>query len=310
MKVNTLGEILKYYRQKYELQQEKVCSGICSIATLSRVEKGNRIIDSLMAESLLGRIGNQVLEFELLLNDIDYALWHLRQEIASEMRQNHFTVVKEMLDRYKKMMPDESVHEQFFLYNVAMVKLAENETEKEVCELLYQALKLTKPELDSESGEGILYNPLEIEIIVLLIRFNYEAWRNRDKEKELQKLFAFVEKIYKGSQKEDTSIKILIELVNLEWKIEDYRCVIKYVDEAVEYISQGRGIDYIADLHFLKAKAIEQQYHKSEEWSIEEKKCREECLMAYYVFEILKQEKELQDLREFCEVKLEWQIIG
>ena len=81
MEINTLGAVLKYYREKYEIVQDDLCDGICIPAELSKTESGEKVIDSLVAERLLGRIGKTVLQFELLLNDEDYGLWKLREEI-------------------------------------------------------------------------------------------------------------------------------------------------------------------------------------------------------------------------------------
>ena len=38
MKINTLGSVLKYYREKYEIMQADLCDGICTSAILSTVE--------------------------------------------------------------------------------------------------------------------------------------------------------------------------------------------------------------------------------------------------------------------------------
>ena len=42
MNLNTIGEILRFYREKYNFKQSDVCNGICSISTLSRIENGNK----------------------------------------------------------------------------------------------------------------------------------------------------------------------------------------------------------------------------------------------------------------------------
>lgn len=42
MKINTLGIVLSFYRKKEKLPLEKVCDGLCSAATLERIEKGER----------------------------------------------------------------------------------------------------------------------------------------------------------------------------------------------------------------------------------------------------------------------------
>lgn len=42
MNLNTIGEILRFYREKCDFKQSDVCNGICSISTLSRIENGNK----------------------------------------------------------------------------------------------------------------------------------------------------------------------------------------------------------------------------------------------------------------------------
>ena len=69
MKINTVGVVLSHYRKKYQLSQTQICEGICGIPTYCRIEKGYREVDSLVSQSLVERLGKQVLEFELLLNE-------------------------------------------------------------------------------------------------------------------------------------------------------------------------------------------------------------------------------------------------
>ena len=57
MEQKTMEVVLKYYREKYNLRQEDICRGICPVTTLSRLEQGNREVDSLLGQTLLGRIG-------------------------------------------------------------------------------------------------------------------------------------------------------------------------------------------------------------------------------------------------------------
>lgn len=87
MKLNTVGIALSYYREKYGLSMTQVCEGICSPATMFRIEEGYREVDSLVSATLLSRIGKQVLEFELLLNEKDYNLFRLQKRYPSEFRR-------------------------------------------------------------------------------------------------------------------------------------------------------------------------------------------------------------------------------
>ena len=83
MEQKTMEVVLKYYREKYHLRQEDICRGICSVTTLSRLEQGSREVDSLLGQTLLGRIGKEVTLFEQ-----DYELWKMREQIEKFV-ENH-----------------------------------------------------------------------------------------------------------------------------------------------------------------------------------------------------------------------------
>ena len=102
MKINTIGEILRFYREKYNLKQSDVCAGICSVPTLSKIENGSKETDSLILETLLGRIGKEVLQFEMILNDYDYSLWELRRQIETEMEHGRKDIARQLLQEYEK----------------------------------------------------------------------------------------------------------------------------------------------------------------------------------------------------------------
>ena len=94
MEQRTMEIVLKYFRKKYNLSQEEICEGICSVTTLSRLEQGNREIDSLLGQTLLGRIGKEVTLFETMLNEADFELWKIRTEIEDYVEKNQFKAAK------------------------------------------------------------------------------------------------------------------------------------------------------------------------------------------------------------------------
>ena len=134
MNLNTIGEILRFYREKYNFKQSDVCNGICSISTLSRIENGNKAADSLILECLLGRIGKEVLQFEMILNDYDYSLWMLRKQIEREFVRNDKRLTEKILNIYQEQMPqNENVHKQFYMYY--KLQILENISMEEKCKM-------------------------------------------------------------------------------------------------------------------------------------------------------------------------------
>ena len=120
MKLNTVGIALSYYREKYGLSMTQVCEGICSPATMFRIEEGYREVDSLVSATLLSRIGKQVLEFELLLNEKDYNLFRLRKDIHRNLEEKNLDTAEKLLQSYQSVMPKKQVlHEQYYLWGKA-----------------------------------------------------------------------------------------------------------------------------------------------------------------------------------------------
>ena len=98
----------------------QVCEGICSPATMLRIKEGYREVDSLVSATLLSRIGKQVLEFELLLNEKDYNLFRLRKDIHRNLEEKNLDTAEKLLQSYQSVMPKKQVlHEQYYLWGKA-----------------------------------------------------------------------------------------------------------------------------------------------------------------------------------------------
>ena len=306
MEQNTLGVVLSYYREKYGFSLEALSGGICSTTTLSRVEASSREIDSLMAEALLGRVGKEVTQFELLLNDEDYAMWQKRESIHAALKEKRYDEVLEGVCQYENMLTGEqSLHRQRCLaWRVQLVE-AQGDSREEIIRLASDALAYTISDIDSGMA-GQLYNPLEIRLILVLARHNYFSAVEKVEDR-LLRLVRYVETYYSGRMKETLGIEILLTLIELmEQNGEDDK-VISYVDQAVALIAKGRGIRHVAKLHYIKARAIERLYCGSANWEKQERCCREECAMAYYVAEIMGEKELMEEITAYCKEKLSWQ---
>lgn len=303
MEQKTMGVVLNYYRKKYKLKQEDVCSGICSIATFSRLEQGYREIDSLMGELLLGRVGKEVTLFETLLNEEDYILWEKRDNIKKLIAKCDYINAKKELINYRKIMPkEESIHEQFCLYQEALILIGNGEYGKKICNILEKGISISIPSFRSGDVEDKLYNLTEIEMILLLIHY---ANNDNKAEKKLLQLLDYVNRYYSDRKKEEVGVKIFLELINLQNKN-----ILLYVDQAIKLIGNGKGFYNLGNLYFLKAQTIERIFGKSEKWEICKNECIEICKMAYYLYKLNDDENNRLRVIEFCEEKLECQITG
>lgn len=121
MEQNTVGTVLHYYRKKYKLSAAQICGGICSPSNFYLLEDGVREMDSLICQMLLSRVGKEVNQFEIMLDEADYQQWKLRYEITQCLGRELTKLDKqlqleELLIQYKKIMPrNQKVHQQFCL---------------------------------------------------------------------------------------------------------------------------------------------------------------------------------------------------
>lgn len=305
MEQNTLGIVLSYYREKYNFSMEALCSGICSVATLHRVENGSREIDSLMAEALLGRVGKEVTQFELMLNDEDYALWQKREAIQKLLNEKRYEDALSGISQYREGLSEEQhLHQQICLAWVAEIRDALGARKDEVIAPAEETLLLTKPVLNMERE---LYNPLEIRLTLLLARYDYFPG-TEDAENRLSGLLEYVERYYSGRMGETLGIEILLILINLMEKSGEDEKVIGYVDRAVALLAKGRGIRHVAELHYTKARAMERLHGGSADWEKQERCCRAECAMAYCVAQIMGYMELSEEIETYCREKLSWQI--
>ena len=181
MEQRTLEIVLKYYRKKYGLSQEEICSGICSPATLSRLEKGNREMDSLTGELLAGRIGKEITDFELLLDEEDYKLWMLRSKIKKSVEKCEYTDAERKIEEYRSIMPkQEAIHEQFCLYQESIIMIKKEEFGDVLGDTLRKAIFISIPDFEERKDRQQLFNPMEIQLILNYIRYDVSAHKNME----------------------------------------------------------------------------------------------------------------------------------
>lgn len=298
MEQRTMEIVLKYYRKKYNLSQEEICEGICSVTTLSRLEQGNREIDSLLGQTLLGRIGKEVTLFETMLNETDFGLWKIRTEIEKYVEKNQFEAAKQKIKEYRQVMPqEERIHEQFCLYQEALLMIAEKKPILQLCKILEDGIKITISDFGEEIDKKRLYSPIEIEMIFLLL--HYDTSKENIAEQELLKILEYVEKYYSDRKKEKIGTKIFLELIRHQNQNDNYEKIMLYTEEAIDFISRGTGFHHLADFYFLRAKTREKMASEEKETDEWRGQAIEESKLAYELYEIEDNEEQAEEAARF-----------
>ena len=328
---NALSAAMSYYRKKKNLKLEEVCEGLCSPATLNRVEQGERSADSLLGMLLLERIGKEAEQLELLQNDEDYALWKKRRSIKDFMQQKKYQQVYQELSAYRAMKQSRpALHEQFCLYQEVLIGLAliseqeATEDGEKNCEKMLltalQALRLTKPAFGKKGDASKqLYTQTEIVLIQILAHYSTpEFYKSQnihidisfaeEIRTELLRLLEYIEYFYTERRKEEIGVGIVMELAELERKFENNAKAIEYIDKGIHFVSQGRGVKSLEKLHFLKAQVLFAQFSTEQGNTEQRQEIQRECLMAYCICEVCGLTAYAKEIEVFCKEKMAWQI--
>lgn len=281
MKLNTIGIVLSYYREKYGLSMAQVCEGICSPATMFRIEEGFREVDSLVSGTLLSRIGKQVLEFELLLNEEDYNLFRLRKEIDRSIAERNMDAADKLLQKYQSVMPKKQViHEQYYLWGKAELLQKRGASNEEIKAVLNEAILLTKPFFGKKKNTSDLYSEMEIKLFLGLIQFSEDiSW----KEAELKRMLLFTRKYDSKKIKEQAEMSILKELASIQEEKGDAQKELEYIEQALTLVKESRTMRGLAELHFKKAGLLKELMQRNKDMQQKyQKQCQVELTMAYY----------------------------
>lgn len=190
------GEILVKIRKQKRLRQGKLYQGLCSSATLSRLEKGDRYPDYLLFDALMTRLGKDSLKWEIILKAKDKELLQKRNRMEVLLNIKDLQQLEEELKQYKiyrDLSPN--LHKQYILLMQGNIALERKDYELAVQK--YQlALKKTEKDIDFDhiKIEGVYSrNELRILCSLGLAIVHLNTIKNEVKEQYAHQLQVYIE---------------------------------------------------------------------------------------------------------------------
>ena len=163
----TLGETLYRLRVERKISAKQVCEGLCDEATLSRARNEDRAMDSLLFESIAGRMGVSSEEFTLMVVDSEYAYRQWQEDVYIAIENAKWDTLRERLtyDIKGKAWINEKLQKQFYHYANG-IYLGSNMRYKEAYEELQIAQDKTIFEQTLRSKNSYL-NTMELHMLML-----------------------------------------------------------------------------------------------------------------------------------------------
>lgn len=265
MKYN-IGSSIRYLREKRGVRQSALYEGLCSQASFSRIELGEKEMDQLLLYALLSRLGISVNKYTLILNKKDIDLMEQRKEIEDALQSQRIEEAKEKLEEYEKndfTGLTKKLHDQYINFIRAKLYDIEGQREKAKEQLEIGIGRTNKCLLDFIKGksEKETYYISEIELMQVCL---YCEILEKEEEKGVREIWKW---IYHYIEKhiEDTEYKIRFypvcayNIASSYQKEGDWMECLSYCNRAIEFLKKYKNLIFLKEfleLHQLASKEI------------------------------------------------------
>lgn len=300
-----VGDYLKTFREVKGCRRQEIYDGICSAATFSRIEAGEKNVDFLMLEALLSRMKIDEGECEFILEDSDYDAYRQREEIEIHVKNRAYEQAEKCMAAYEERYGTGKLEGQFLAFQRALLEKTKPQWEREkVSELFLEALMVTAPEYRNQFELKETLSNRELLCIAEILYCMEDPVRQ---EEEFEKLYGY---FTYNCRREGflplsyyTAMQYYGECLYRNGKYE--KCI-RICDEVLKELIHTSKAENRAELFFLRAKARERKGIKTED---EKEMCLKDLLTAYYTASFYAEDERTEALRQYIGGKYGWQFI-
>ncbi|MDO4331139.1 MAG: helix-turn-helix transcriptional regulator [Eubacteriales bacterium] len=232
-----IGEILYNLRTQQKLGQEELCRGLCSAATLSRYELGERVPDRLLLNMLIQRLGKAADKMATILyiEEYQYLLW--KKQVLIAVSREDMAALSRLLEEPQALQIkiNETLQQQFYFQMKAILADRKEGDVAKSIELLKKAVELTMPGFGFDKMQRYLISTVEMQIILNL-----------------------AEQMIRGGQEKE-AVDLLMEIAEYSWlHYNDKEAKVKIYPKAIKLLAPLliREKRYVECL-YLSQRAIE-----------------------------------------------------
>lgn len=265
MKNTNSGKIITSLRMDRKISLKMLAKGLCSIATLSRIERCERIPDKLLLDAFLQRLGKSSDKLEVILTDSDHKLYLHRQRIEACIIAGDYQKAQKLLDEYAdKSEAKEVLHKQYLLKIKAVLAELDDKDMEKSREYIDRAIRTTMPEGEESALENSLLSKTEIQLILMKI---YYCSSEKTYEKVSYMLDRLNEYVRQHYTDEEETAKIYAKIVRVKAKIlleaKMYEEAAKICDTALELLGKNDLLLDFYEILVMYIKSLDQIDHES-----------------------------------------------
>lgn len=194
--IKQIGVMIRKQRKQVGLSQKMLCRGLCSVSDLSKLENGEREIDSITLSALVQRLGKSMNSFELMISEEEYQLILDRAMILELVQSGKLTDAEEVLEDYKQKVVylQKDLHKQYILMMEAVIEYLRESKVEECLEKMLMAAELSFTEEETVLWEKGCFCLQEIQLFLLIAYLLMEEERWEEASALLKQILQMIEK--------------------------------------------------------------------------------------------------------------------
>lgn len=305
----TVGDIVRRMREEAKIGLEQLSRGLCSVATLSRIEAGEREMDLLLAWRIFQRLGYKIDKYELYATEEELQQWEQRsqmEELASrEDTERLACAIQTYRQQWGKRVEEKPLQRQFLAYMQRLLDMQKGDFQ-EAKELLEAAAEEIVPSREQMVGNAAL-GEMELEILNALSDI-YEHMGEVEKSEKFREML--LENIGREKKRVKIYLKLYTELfckhARNMMETKGSARTLNAAETCLKILQEEKKTCCLPELLHIQAKCLEDLFQKKGETKEVMLKSWQK---AYYIYRLYEKQEEAEKIRKYLEEIYQWDCI-
>ncbi|MGN0141650.1 MAG: helix-turn-helix domain-containing protein [Roseburia sp.] len=291
-----IGDFIRENRVRREYTQEELSFGICTPASLSRIENGAQMPGIRILDALLERLGVEDRVFDAFVSREEMELYETVQAVTRSIADCDYLELEKQILRMEKMLENGPDFErQYIIFAKGELLRGKGGSIEDVMQLFMQAIHMTLPEFDGRTP--LEKNLLTFDEITIINNIAISHMRLGNAEDALRLEFWLKDymenKLIDGKEKTAKYPMILYNLSNWLGRQERFGDALALSDQGVKFCIQYGNLVALPRLVFNKACALAELGNTEE--------AKHFFAQSAVIFETMGQNKKAQEAVDWCE---------
>ena len=301
----TVGEIVHQMREEAGVGLQELSEGLCSVATMSRIETGEREMDLLMASRIFQRLGYRIDKYEFYATKEELKQWEDREQIEKLANEKEYDRLEQAIQEYeenwKLEVSKNKLQQQFVEYMKGILeqqKLNFKQSER----FFQRAIRMIVPAWENKNNRVVL-GEMELKILYSLGEV-YECYGDTEKSEKIWDI------LFQNIAKEEKSIRIHLELhANIicrntkEIQRKEATHILQVVDKCLRIMQEEKCICHWAELLQIRSRCLEMLFQEKQ---IEKEVMLKNWRKTYYIYLLYEKQEEAAEIRTYVKEKYQW----